>query len=206
MSIGTSPRPVGAEAHISVYRSAANPSRRKFGLAPTPLEAVQNPGWSAQRHRRGRRFCESQLTLPQARPRSPHGGPDASPSGGTHSVFYCQPLPQTILPGARPEKTYSAQRSLSARPALGRKSPSKTPNGAPGGRCFPASVGAIWARKQSLSARLGRALTIAGRTVAPGRPAFSHLAKNRDHRSRAPPPPPAEGATSLLLRRLRGRL
>ncbi len=42
-------------------------------------------------------------------------GPDASHSGGTHCVFYCQPLPQTILPGARPEKTYSAQRSLSAR-------------------------------------------------------------------------------------------
>ena len=30
--------------------------------------------------------------------------------------------------------------------------------------------------------------------------------ENRDRRSRAPPPPPAEGATSLLLRRLRGRL
>ena len=30
--------------------------------------------------------------------------------------------------------------------------------------------------------------------------------ENRDLRSRAPPPPPAEGATSLLLRRLRGRL
>ena len=32
------------------------------------------------------------------------------------------------------------------------------------------------------------------------------LLENRDLRSRAPPPPPAEGATSLLLRRLRGRL
>ncbi len=32
------------------------------------------------------------------------------------------------------------------------------------------------------------------------------LPENRDLRSRAPPPPPAEGATSLLLRRLRGRL
>ncbi len=32
------------------------------------------------------------------------------------------------------------------------------------------------------------------------------LLENRDRRSRAPPPPPAEGATSLLLRRLRGRL
>ena len=33
-----------------------------------PLEALQNPGWSAQRHRRGRRCKTSQLTLPQARP------------------------------------------------------------------------------------------------------------------------------------------
>ncbi len=32
------------------------------------------------------------------------------------------------------------------------------------------------------------------------------LLENRDLRSRAPPPPPAEGATSLLLRRLRGLL
>jgi hypothetical protein len=35
------------------------------------------------------------------------GGPDASHSGGTHSVFYCQPLPQTTLLGARPQKMVS---------------------------------------------------------------------------------------------------
>ena len=31
---------------------AANHQQRKFGLAPTPLEVMQNPGWSAQRHPR----------------------------------------------------------------------------------------------------------------------------------------------------------
>ncbi len=34
--------------------TAAKHLLKKFGLAPTPLKAVQNPGWSAQRHRRGR--------------------------------------------------------------------------------------------------------------------------------------------------------
>ena len=34
---------------------AAPHLKKKFGLAPTPLEAKQNPGWSAQRHRKGRR-------------------------------------------------------------------------------------------------------------------------------------------------------
>ncbi len=42
------------------------------------------------------------------------------------------------------------------------------------------------------------------RPVAPLRTGL--LLENRDLRSRAPPPPPAEGATSLLLRRLRGLL
>ncbi len=36
------------------------------------------------------------------------GGPDASHSGGTHSVFYCQPLPKTTPPG-RPTRCRSAR-------------------------------------------------------------------------------------------------
>ncbi len=149
-----------AERHSNRARRA-----RKFGPSPTPLEAMQNPDWRAQRHRQGRR-CEASRTARQnsqseARPRSPlgeptppdepdccsktaiadraplrrpprraqlrccsagygavsekeprptvsgrtpelgshHGGPDASHSGGTHSVFCCQPLPQTPPPG-----------------------------------------------------------------------------------------------------------
>ncbi len=149
-----------AERHSNRARRA-----RKFGPSPTPLEAMQNPDWRAQRHRQGRR-CEASRTAQQnsqseARPRSPlgeptppdepdccsktaiadraplrrpprraqlrccsagygavsekeprptvsgrtpelgshHGGPDASHSGGTHSVFCCQPLPQTPPPG-----------------------------------------------------------------------------------------------------------
>ena len=43
-----------------------------------PLEALQNPGWSAQRHRQGRRCKTSRRALqnsrPQARPSSPDGG------------------------------------------------------------------------------------------------------------------------------------
>ena len=51
---------VGKERSQGVFAPLANPHRflacplRKFGPSPTPLEAVQNPGWSAQRHRRGR--------------------------------------------------------------------------------------------------------------------------------------------------------
>ena len=41
--------------------------RRMFGLAP-PLEAVHLPGWGAQRHRQGRRLCESRQVQSQAPP------------------------------------------------------------------------------------------------------------------------------------------
>ena len=54
-------------------------------------------------------FLHPTVSDREPRPRSPHGGPDASPSGGTHSVFCCQPLPQSPLPGARPEKTVSVR-------------------------------------------------------------------------------------------------
>ena len=63
-----------AERHSNRARRA-----RKFGPSPTPLEAMQNPDWRAQRHRQGRR-CEASRTAQQnsqseARPRSPLGEP-----------------------------------------------------------------------------------------------------------------------------------
>ncbi len=91
---------------------------------------MQNPGWSAQRHRRGRQCKASRNCSTQARPRSPYDG-----------------------------RRYPARQAGTARHA-----------------------NRDCREKSELSP------------------------ENRDRRSRAPPPPPAEGATSLLLRRLRGRL
>ncbi len=104
---------------------------RKLGLAPIPLEAVQPPGWSAQRHRQGRRCGASQRAQkkspPQARPGSPYDGrhhptnrtaarkprspiarPSAAPRGGRN--FVAAP-PAT---GPSPKKNL-APRSLTAR-------------------------------------------------------------------------------------------
>ncbi len=96
--------------------------QRKFGLAPTPLKAVQNPGWSAQRHRRGRamqsiangsaKFSVRSLTaffLPQP-PR--RGGRPTPPPGGETQ----RSLRSLALPLASAEKLLrrcpcSAQRS-----------------------------------------------------------------------------------------------
>ena len=56
--------------------------------------------------------------------------------------------------------------------------------------------------RKNLRPKLGRDLPMTADTTR----RTGLLLENRDLRSRAPPPPPAEGATSLLLRRLRGRL
>ncbi len=151
-------------------------------MRPPPLKAVQNPGWSAQRHRRGRR--------PEGR-NCPRPKLDLMPSPS-----YSR-LEET---GGRRHPRRKAGAAWHAKTGVCSDKPA--------GPAFSQTTfgSTTISATRSLTARLGRVLTIAGRTVAPGRPAFSHLAKNRDHRSRAPPPPPAEGATSLLLRRLRGRL
>ena len=47
-------RPKGSQLFNLPY------SYKQFGPSPTPLEALQNPGWSAQRHRIGRRCKTSQ--------------------------------------------------------------------------------------------------------------------------------------------------
>ncbi len=115
---------------------AANHQQRKFGLAPIPLEAVQNPGWSAQRHRRGRRpegrnyprpkldlmpspsYCRLVETgsrrhpptdrTAAGKPRSQIARPSAAPRGGRN--FVAAP-PAT---GPSPKKNL-ARRSLAAR-------------------------------------------------------------------------------------------
>ena len=51
---------VSKDRSQGVFAPLANPHRflacplRKFGPSPIPLEAMQNPDWRAQRHRRGR--------------------------------------------------------------------------------------------------------------------------------------------------------
>ena len=100
---------------ISLPTARLRTINRESSARRPPLEAVQTPGWRAQRHRQGRRCKASRQAHLETQSGSPHGG---------------------------------------------RRHPLRT----------------------------------------------GLLLENRDLRSRAPPPPPAEGATSLLLRRLRGRL
>ena len=92
---------------------AANHQQRKFGLAPIPLEALQNPGWSAQRHRRGRRFCESLFSPPQAQPGTHHNGPDAPPTDRTAAG---KPRSQIARPSAAPR---GGRNFVAAPPATG---------------------------------------------------------------------------------------
>ncbi len=110
---------VGKDRSQGVFAPLANPHRflachrRKVRPVAHHLEALQNPGWSAQRHRRGRRFYESRQVQSQAPPSHlfPHsrleetGGPDASPSGGPQLSLRSM----RSLPGARPEKTVSVR-------------------------------------------------------------------------------------------------
>ncbi len=88
--------------------------QRKFGLAPTPLKAVQNPGWSAQRHRRGRamqsiangsaKFSVRSLTaffLPQPPRRG--GRPTPPPAEGRcRSALQSGPTGKKVRPVAHP--------------------------------------------------------------------------------------------------------
>ena len=118
-----------------------------------PLEAVQNPGWSAQRHRRGRRCKTSQLVQPQAPASrlSPHTAvskrraADATPGGEPQ-----RSLRSLALPLASAEKLLrrcpcSAQRSTqTARAAL-----------TPGRRAHRAFYWPAGRENPSLSARLG---------------------------------------------------
>ncbi len=121
---------------FSTCQSATSPKSKKIRPCAHSLEAVQNPGWSAQRHRRGR----AMLCIATSSEKSP---------------------PQS-----------STRFSLRRPPPLAE------------GRCRSARAGDSQKSAENLQ-----------------------FATNRDLRSGAPPPPPpAEGATSLLLRRLRGRL
>ncbi len=63
-----------------------------------PPEAVQNPGWSAQRHRQGRRCKASRQVQPEARPRSPYDGPDARRNFAKKSpAFACRAAPEPAV-------------------------------------------------------------------------------------------------------------
>jgi hypothetical protein len=55
---------------FSTCQSATSPKSKKIRPCAHSLEALQNPGWSAQRHRRGRRFCESRQVRKKSPPQS----------------------------------------------------------------------------------------------------------------------------------------
>ena len=59
-------RPKGSQLFNLPY--SYKPFSRKFGPSPVPLEAMQDPGWGAQRHRQGRRCEASRRTQPKLRP------------------------------------------------------------------------------------------------------------------------------------------
>ncbi len=105
--------------NCSAYRPLMNHQQRKFSPSPTPLEAVQTPGWSAQRHRQGRRCKASRQVQPQARPRSPHDGrrhPRRKAGAARHSkTGVCSDKPAGVDRKTTPLPPNSAPRSLSAR-------------------------------------------------------------------------------------------
>ena len=71
---------------------------KKIRPCAHPLEALQNPGWSAQRHRQGRRLCESLFSPPQAQPGTHHNGPDARRNFAKKSpAFACRAAPEPAV-------------------------------------------------------------------------------------------------------------
>ncbi len=109
---------VGKERSQEVFAPLAIPHRflacplRKFGPSPTP-EVVQTPGWSAQRHRKGRRFYESRQVQSQAQPRSPYDGRRHPPTDRTAAG---KPRSQIARPSAAPR---GGRNFVAAPPATG---------------------------------------------------------------------------------------
>ncbi len=80
-----------ALAQISPWRAGASPREGPLFLAYARADLASSSPKPAIRNNRDRRSR----------------GPTA-PSGGTHCVFYCQPIPKQLLPGAQAEKPRSA--------------------------------------------------------------------------------------------------
>ena len=102
--------------------TAAKHLLKKFGLAPTPLKAVQNPGWSAQRHRRGRamqsiangsaKFSVRSLTaffLPQP-PRRGGRPPPPPAEGRCRWALQSGPTGKKVRPVAHPPRRFAPGR------------------------------------------------------------------------------------------------
>ena len=86
----------GPRLHLLPNR--LRPALGKVRPCAHPLEAVQPPGWSAQRHRRGRRLYESRLALSQAWPGSHYNGPDARRNFAKKSpAFACRAAPEPAV-------------------------------------------------------------------------------------------------------------
>ncbi len=80
-----------ALTQISPWRAGASPREGPLFLAYARADLASSGPKPAIRNNRDRRSR----------------GP-AAPSGGTHCVFYCQPIPKQLLPGAQAEKPRSA--------------------------------------------------------------------------------------------------
>ncbi len=124
---------VGKERSQGVFAPLANPRffrttpRRKFGPSPTPLEAMQNPDWRAQRHRLGRRLYESQF------PCWPTG---CKSSAKTFVLGRAPRRPLYAVAARRGRRLYESRhvRKKVLRPKLGRNLPmaaAATPRGRP---------------------------------------------------------------------------
>ena len=115
-------QPSSAERHRASRAGRLRPERpygsQLFSLPPTykpPTEKVRpcaHPPRRSAPGRIGRRFYESQLTLPQARPRSPHGGPmlaEAPQNCSSHAFIRAQPSQRdgrpTPPPGGEPQRS-----------------------------------------------------------------------------------------------------
>ena len=113
-------RPKGSQLFNLPY--SYKPFSRKFGPSPVPLEAMQNPGWRAQRHRQGRRCKASRQAHLETQPKlRPHaflrtipprrgGRPVASPRDGSATF-----APLICARAGDGPKNCSTQWSLSAR-------------------------------------------------------------------------------------------
>ncbi len=109
-------RPKGSQLFNLPY--SYKPFSRKFGPSPVPLEAMQNPGWGAQRHRLGQRCEASRRTQPKLRPHAflraipPRRGgrPVASPRDGSATF-----APLICARAGDGPKNCSTQWSLAAR-------------------------------------------------------------------------------------------
>ena len=141
---------------------------------------MQNPDWRAQRHRRGRRLCESLFSPPQAQPRSPYDGRRHPPAEGRNVRFahlrsrWRRPVP------------LGTRRLEYSRKLRSKTCDSQQPRSKIARASRPPPIGWLRCRSALESWNLLCNTPLAA--------AFSHLATNRAHRARESPPPRAARA------------